>query len=193
VLFAPLIFIFGAALFFILLDHMDLPFPELRRLVIGIAMALACFPLIFTFLPPRSYAAAWPPYYPWLNQRAARWVDKNELIMSDIPWAVAWYGQRKAVWLTQDCTEDFFGLNDHLKSVNALYLTQVTMDQRFQSRLMTGPERPWGRFILECLSAGKVPSGFPLKRAWSDLFPEQIYLADWERWKKTGAGVKKKE
>ena len=57
----------------------------------------------------------------------------NELMMSDVPWAVAWYGDRQCVWLTRDAQAEFFAINDYLKPVQALYLTPETMDGRFVS------------------------------------------------------------
>jgi hypothetical protein len=108
------------------------------------------------------------------------------LIMSDMPWAMAWYGNRKSVWLTLDYKDEFFAINDKLKSINGLYITQLTMDQPFQSKLVKGEDRMWGRFVLECLLTSKIPTGFPLKSALSDVLPDQVFLADWERWRIPG-------
>ena len=54
-------------------------------------------------------------------------------MMSDVPWAVAWYGQRQCVWLTLNAQDDFFAINDYLKPVQALYLTPETMDAKLAS------------------------------------------------------------
>ena len=53
---------------------------------------------------PRPIPVAYPPYYPPAIQTVAGWLKEKELAMSDIPWAVAWYGQRQCVWLTLKCT-----------------------------------------------------------------------------------------
>ena len=60
-------------------------------------------------------------------------MKENELMMSDVPWAVAWYGNHQCVWLTLNAKEDFFAVNDNLKPVQALYLTPETMDGKFVS------------------------------------------------------------
>ena len=60
-------------------------------------------------------------------------MKENELMMSDVPWAVAWYGQRQCVWLTLNAQDDFFAINDNLKAVQALYLTPLTTDGKFLS------------------------------------------------------------
>lgn len=42
----------------------------------------------------------WPPYYaPALNIFMKKVVKENEIIVSDQPWAVAWYADRMSVWL----------------------------------------------------------------------------------------------
>ena len=128
VLVAPLVLVYGVSLFFLLLEQIRLPFPELRYVIIGIFSVVACLPMLFVFLPPKANPVAYPPYYPPAIQTMAGWLKENELAMSDIPWAVAWYGQRQCVWLTLKCTpdakdpnthEDFFAINDYLKPINA--------------------------------------------------------------------------
>lgn len=182
VLFSPLVFMFGMGFFSLLLDQIELPFPRANLMISGIALVVASLPLVFTFLPPRSFSVVYPPYYPPLLQQTGGWFKEDELIMSDMPWAIAWYGDRYCVWHTINPKDEFFKLNDFHKPVKALYLTQLTLDGRFQSQLVKGEDRPWGRFALEVLLTSKVPAGFPLKTALSVILPEQILLTDWERW-----------
>ncbi len=186
VLFAPLILIYGAGLVINLVDQMESPIIPVRNLIMAAIGLVACLPIIFTLLPPRSYPVIYPPYYPPLIQQLGGHFKPNELIMSDMPWAMAWYGNRKSVWLTLDYKDDFFAINDKLKPINGLYVTQLTMDQPFLSKLVKGDDRMWGRFVLECLLTSKIPTGFPLKSALSDVLPDQVFLADWERWRIPG-------
>ena len=46
--------------------------------------------------------AVWPPYYPPSIAYRNRWTSEQEVILSDMPWAVAWYADRAAVWLPKD-------------------------------------------------------------------------------------------
>ena len=105
-LLAPLVLVYGVSLFYLLLEQMPLPFLQLRYVVIGIFSLVACLPMVFVFLPPKTSPVAYPPYYPPAIQTVAGWLKENELAMSDVPWAVAWYGQRQCVWLTLKCTPD---------------------------------------------------------------------------------------
>jgi hypothetical protein len=180
----PLVFIFGTAFFFILLDQMTLPMAELRYVVIGIFLAVCCLPLIFAVwfkTPPVSY----PPYYPPDIQKTAGWMGKNELMMSDVPWAVAWYGQRQCVWLTEDANAEFFAINDYMKPVNGLYLTMETMNDRLVADCLRSSKDSWGHFILNALTRNEIPADFPLHRApsGSAAISSGIFLTDAERWK----------
>src|SRR5579862_731362 len=183
VLLVPLVFVYGVSLFFILLEQMALPLRELRYVVKTVFVALCCAPMIFALLPPKTIPVVYPPYYPPEIQRIAGWMKPNELTMSDVPWAVAWYGQRQCVWLTLNYQDDFFAINDYLKPVQALYLTPETTDTKFAADWIRADEHSWGSFVLQAAAQGKIPASFPLVHAPSGLFPERLFLTDADRWK----------
>jgi hypothetical protein len=183
VLLVPLVFIYGVSLFLILLEQMALPLRELRYVVKIIFVVLCCTPMIFALLPPRAIPVVYPPYYPPDIQLVTGWMKPNELMMSDVPWAVAWYGQRQCTWLTLNAQDDFFAINDYLKPVQALYLTPKTMDTKFASDWIRADEHSWGNFILQAVAQGKIPTSFPLNHAPTGFFPERMFLTDAERWK----------
>ncbi|MDB6019229.1 MAG: hypothetical protein JWR19_3718 [Pedosphaera sp.] len=178
----PLLIIFGVSLFFILLDQMVLPAREFRYLIIGLFCLLACFPMVVTLVSARTNAVAYPPYHPPTIQRAAGWMQPDELIMTDIPWAVAWYGNHQAIWLTLNAQEDFFDIYDYRKPIKAVYLTPETMDSRFLSQWVRPGEQSWGSFIIEGLLKKELPPYFPLRKSINGWLPEQVFLTDKERW-----------
>jgi hypothetical protein len=194
VLVVPLVLVFGVSLFFMLLDQINLIMPQLRYAIIGLFGLVMCLPLIFTFLPPRPSPLVYPPYYPPVIQNANRWMDENELMMSDIPWAVAWYGQRQCLWLTLNSESDFFAVSDMMKPIRALYLTPVTLkdkqslNQRWKeddyARAQRKAEGTWGWFVSELMVNRQVPRTFPLRSAAGGYLPEQLFLTDWDRWKR---------
>ncbi|MFN0069009.1 MAG: ArnT family glycosyltransferase [Limisphaerales bacterium] len=181
VLLTPLIAIAAVALFFTFLDNTELPHPLLRYPIGAAFLIVTVAPLIVTFLPPRTFPVAYPPYYPPFLKRVAQYFDPDELIMTDQPWAMAWYGRRQAVLLTRNPEDEFLALSDWIKPVRGLYLTSLTLDQRFTSELVL-KERDWGRFVISCLVQGVVPGGFPLRRSPAGFLPEHFLLADRERW-----------
>jgi hypothetical protein len=186
-LLAPLSLLFGVSFFFLLLNQIFLPFRELRYVILGLFCTIGCLPMMFTFLPPRSIPISYPPYSPTHIQTWSGWLKENETSMSDVPWAAAWYGQRQSVWLTQTLQPEFFNINDYQKPISILYLTRVTTDRRFASQWIIGPEQTWGTFILDCIVRNQVPAFFPLRKTQPGWLPDQMMLADWERWRKSEA------
>ncbi len=184
VVLAPLVIVFGAGLFFTLLDRVNLT-PGSRYVVTGMFCAVMCLPMLFGFASPRASAIAYPPYYPPMIQKTAGWMKEDELVMSDIPWAVAWYGERQSVWLTLNTKEDFFDL-EHQKHVSALYLTPLTMDGRFLSQWVRASDQSWGSFIFGAITKGDLPDYFPLSKMPTGFLPEQMFLTDSERWRQPG-------
>ena len=188
VLTVPLVFLFGTGLFFQLLDQMSFRTRELRYVVIGLFGFVACLPMVYIFLPPKSSPLAYPPYFPPVIQKTCGWMKEGELMMSDIPWALAWYGNRQCLWLTQNTKSEFFAIHDFLKPVRGLYLTPQTMDNRFLSQWVRAGEHSWASLILESMMRNRFVDNFPLRKAPPGFFPEQVFLTDWERWKTTPTG-----
>jgi 4-amino-4-deoxy-L-arabinose transferase-like glycosyltransferase len=179
----PLVLLFGVGLFFTLLEQINFIHSLFRSLVVFAFAFIMCLPLMTVFLPPRINPLVYPPYYPPAIRQTAGFMKENELMMGDIPWAVAWYGNRQCIWLTLDAQEQFFAVNDALKPIRGLYLTPLTMDSRFLTEWVRPGEHSWGSFILETMTRREIPPTFPLRKAPSGYLPEQLFLTDWERWK----------
>ena len=188
---APLIFMYGLGMYSLLLERLELPFAQLRHLVTGIFILAASAPLIFLLLPPREFPLVYPPYWPPWIQQFGRWMTEKELVMSDMPWATAWYGRRQSVWTTLNVQDpknhdDFYTINDLKKPVRALYLTPLSMDARFFSQMLKGQDWAWGKFVVDSLVlTNGLPPGFPLKHSpvGPYLNSGHVFLTDWPRWK----------
>jgi 4-amino-4-deoxy-L-arabinose transferase-like glycosyltransferase len=192
---APLVFVFGVAMFLLLLDQINLPFPPTRTLVTSGFGLLVCAPLAFALLPPKTFPIAYPPYWPPLVQDVASYMKPDELMMSDMPWAVAWYGNRKCLWATLDAPtdlknikqSDFFDIFDYQKPIQGILLTRLTTDAKWFSQMIQGQDYAWGKFMLECLLRTNVPAGFPLKYSPPGFLQEGLlFLSDYNRWDKPG-------
>ena len=131
--------------------------------------------MVFVFLPPKPAPLAYPPYYPPVIQQTCGWMKENELMMSDIPWAVAWYGNRQCVWLTLNAQSEFFAINDLLKPVRALYLTPQTMDSRFLSQWVRSARV--GRASFSKALARSHRERSPAQRA-AGVLPGQVFRTD---------------
>ena len=192
VVLAPLVFIFGASFFFVLLSQFEVSVASFRHFLLTFFVALVCAPLILAVLPPHPSPLAYPPYYPPWIQTKAHQAPEQGLVVSDVPWAVAWYGRRQSVWwplkyrsrsATMD-TEDFYAIYSR-KPVQALYLSTKTaksLETASVWRWIHGEtqDQEWEDFLLGVLLKREVPTGFPLRVAPEGLAPE-IFLTDSER------------
>jgi hypothetical protein len=181
VLLTPLVAIFGVAFFLTLLSQMNTPLPPVRFGVVGLVVALACQPFIMTLLPPSTSPRAFPPYEPAEIQKFGSWMRPGELIMSDIPWAMAWYGDRQCTWTTINSDYEFFQFNDYVKPVSALYLTAMTLDAKLYTDCFRGGADSWGKFIFKIVAANEIPPQFPLKAA-PYAVSTGLFLTDHQRW-----------
>jgi hypothetical protein len=179
-LLAPLVFVYGVALFYTLVDQLNLVALDARGAVVGGFILVMCGPLLMSFMvghrpPPHT------PYSP-LHIRRVGWLMRPaEFMVSDIPGAVAWYGDRQCGWLPLDDDQEFYQFN-RLKPIKAVYLTQRTTNSRFLSQMMLDP-KSWGHFVVECEAHGEVPSGFPLTKALAGFLPDQMLVSDQARWR----------
>jgi hypothetical protein len=191
VLLAPVVLVYGVGLFYVLLDSVKFT-QALRYLSVGLFVAVLWLPMLFAILSPKKSPVAYPPYRPDVIQNVSQILKENEMMMSDAPWAVAWYGDRQSVWLTLNATvdressrqwqESFFAINDILKPINGLYLTPRSLDARLQSQLLHVGEWSWADFIVGALFRNQVPPTFPLTKMLPGYMPEQLVVFDTVRW-----------
>jgi hypothetical protein len=116
ILFAPLFAAYGLAFVAILWSRLKLPteIPQLRNAHFVVVVLISAGPLILelprqikTGLIQKSRFLHWPPYFPSaLNRGLAELTRENEIVVSDQPWAVAWYADRTSLWLPKR-VEDF--------------------------------------------------------------------------------------
>src|SRR5262249_1104970 len=101
-------------------------------------------------------------------QQKAQAVGQGQTIMSDIPWAVAWYGRRPTVWLSLKHVDrastrpkdDFYSVDSACK-VSGLYLTAKllkTLDIKALSEWSRtdAPDSEWESFRKLVTEAGQA-------------------------------------
>jgi len=205
-----MVFMFGASLFFVLLEQFGVALPAFRLLTVCAFVAVANAPLLFSLVMPllnlllgmpEPNRLSYPPYYPPYIQSKAEWLPDDALIMSDFPWAVAWYGHRQSVWLSLKYSEepsirlrnDFAAMNGCGKPIRGLYLSARTLKSVATAPLSAWVMREergeqwepyagdWEGFVLVgALLFREVPTGFALKHRHFGLLPE-LFLTDSER------------
>jgi hypothetical protein len=159
VVLAPFVIIFGVQFFWMILGQLQLPFRELRFAVIAVFCLITCLPLLFSFLPPKPSAVVYPPYFPPNIQRAASYIKQDELSMSDIACAMAWYGNVPSILLTEG-SEAYGSIDELQKPIDELYFTQTTINRPFLTGWMQPADNPWGNLLLLC--SGTIRESDPI-------------------------------
>jgi len=172
---APLIIVFGAGFFFVLLGS----HPALSawpRACAASLLLLQSVPLLHDALDPRWLHFQYPPYFPQLLQGMRRQLDASDAsgrygLMADVPAGLAWYGRTRA-WAQPASLHDFYAVQVE-QPTGELLLTPKTLDRPFFSDLNARSKAngflsaavprigEWGE-IYGGLLTGSMPRNFPL-------------------------------
>lgn len=161
VLFVPLFIAYGMAFLIVLWNRMDLRFGPARIAFLAAIFIVSALPMAVNILTAPPGRVAWPPYVaPFINN-VASWMDPNEVLCSDMPWATGWYGERNSLLLPAT-VKQFNSIHDYQYlggPVNGIYLTPVSGNRPFVSQIAKGDYGPWATFIMRNADL----SSFPLK------------------------------
>jgi hypothetical protein len=185
VLFIPITIFYGLAFVLVLWSRLAVDRPEVSlRLVrwtfFTAIYLVSAFPLAHMLITA-SGRVQWPPYVPPYIAILGQWVEPDEIITSDMPWAVAWYADRTCLWIPaqMDTFMDMHDYNRLHEPIVGLYLTPITGDSKFYSDITKGEYMEWYRFILRNLNTRDFPfhavTALPLDN-------ECIFYADRNRW-----------
>ncbi len=172
---APLIMIFGAGFFFVLLGS-NATLAQWPKLSAAALLAVQALPLAHDALEPRRLHFQYPPYFPALFQGMRQELEQRGQLgrfglMADVPAGVAWYGDTR-VWAQPPRLRDFYAITLE-QPIGELLLTPKTLDRPFFSELNAKPLLPgtlsagvnrfgeWGE-IYAGLLTGAMPRDFPL-------------------------------
>lgn len=186
-LFIPLMTCYGLAFLLVLWKRLEINARIARIGFLVVLFVLCGWPMITTMLlTPQKGSIRWPPYMPPYISVLNIWMKPNEITASDMPWAVAWYADRPAVWLPEN-VHVFTDLSDYEvlgAPVNGLYLTSVSGGQNTLDDILKGEYKDWADVILKSINLQQ----FPLKWA-TVLGPDCIFLSDHDRQKETSGSA----
>jgi hypothetical protein len=184
VLFVPVMAFYGLALVLVMWSRLQINVRLAWLGFVSTIYVISALPFIDSFLTligPPTTRVAWPPYIPPYIAIMNGWTNEKEIIASDMPWAVAWYADRKSLWLPIT-VKDFLDLNDYGRldgRIVGLYLTPVTGNKAFLSEIVKGEYKEWAQFIMRNVSS----RDFPLKYVTAlPLENECIFYSDRDRW-----------
>ncbi|WP_438479018.1 ArnT family glycosyltransferase [Oleiharenicola lentus] len=183
---APLIILFGAGFFFVLVDSQQQLTLHWRWVAAGVLM-LQTLPLVRDCLEPRRIHFHYPPYFPGLFMELSRDMQNRFRpeagVATDVPAGTAWYGQMR-VWSKPERLRDFTQIMVD-QPMGALLLTPVTLDRPFFTELAarTGDNinltdaGGWGG-VYTGLVTRRMPANFALNRPPQKLTENMVLLVN---------------
>ncbi len=192
-LFIPLFTAYGLAFVLVLWSRVGITVPLVRAGFLALLFVLSSIRFLTTFVDLNGSAKGfvqWPPYVPPSQgglpgiSILTQWTTEREIIASDMPWAVAWYADRKSLWLPIT-VQDFIDLNDYNRlngHIVGLYLTPVSGNRSFIGDIITGDYKEWAVFITRQI-VGPALRDFPLREVTPMAIDYQcVFYADRNRW-----------
>lgn len=168
----------GAAFFYVLLDRLDIGLQIVRYIVVTFFLGICAVPLVIALLPPGPSAYHYPPYFPPMVRYISHLLEPNELMVSDIATATAWYGGRTSLWMPTTLKE-FYEINDSIQTASGMLLTPESWDSSLY-KIDKGPSQDWAPLIRR----QGLPTGFPLT-SYTPMPPldnEYLFFSDRRRW-----------
>jgi hypothetical protein len=121
----------------------------------GVLVLVAAYPTILVLAI--GTPATSNPVQPCLED-LQKFVPQNQIIVSDVPWAVAWYSERSSIWFPQG-TDDYRRIENTIAPLNVICLTSMmgtySPDEKADA---------WKQMYFR----GQAPAGFKLARAYQE-------------------------
>ena len=181
ILFIPITTVYGFAYVMMLWTRLSINIKFLRYCFIGLIFLISGLPLASTYMNQSKYRVNWPPYIPPFIAILNTWTSENEYIASDMPWAVAWYADRKSLLIPVQMT-DFLNIYDWSEmrgSLVGLYLTPITGNRQLINEIIKGTEKDWAPLIIRSAHS----KDFPFHAATAlPVDGECIFYCETDRW-----------
>jgi hypothetical protein len=204
VLFIPLFTGYGLAFLSVLWNRLNLPLhqPVVRNGHFIVAVVVSSLPFIFNIVKgikdatyrPKEANCHWPYYVPQQLAALNKGLSEKEVIVTDIPWATAWYVDRTSIWLPKN-KKQFYKLQTYARDKNeeiaGLLFTPTSTNTNFYTNIIRGDYEDWQEMILRLPVANRgggdtmanTPD-FPFKQAeW--LGYGTVFYTDMQHFKTT--------
>ncbi len=156
--FLPVVMLYAAAFFYVLFERLRFRTRVRRAGMVLLFVGVNCIPFGLAILPPRD-TYPYPPYAAEVPRQFGVLFAPTEILVSDIPWAVAWYADRGAIWAPLD-QAGFMQIHDGMRNIAGIYLTQKTLSEPNVLEWVGGYHRFWIGFF-----GSRPPPGFPLQES----------------------------
>lgn len=186
ILFVPIMTAYGLAFILTLWSRLEIFNSYLKNAFLGLLYFISALPFMGNMIdlnkPPLS-PIQWPPYAPLYMSSLTEWTRPDEIVSSDVPWGVAWYCDRKSLWLPMSIPE-FIKLKDYrsMGDIAGIYLTPRSCNEPYLDSIETGEFRAWAPFITRRIDVRGLRD-FPLRTSIPmPLDNKCIFYSDRDRW-----------
>jgi len=183
VLFLPVMLFYGLGFLLALWSRLGFEQPLLRTAFLVLLYAAVAAPMLAA-ASGRTLRFNWPPYLPMLVQKLGDWIGPDEALSSDIPWATAWYANRRSLLLPQSA-EQFELINSERllgAPLVAIYLTPASGGEKTYAGIVNGRYRDWARVVIDELGTRTPPSWRLRSKVNLPIDGASLLLADRKRW-----------
>ncbi len=167
-LFIPAMAAFGFAFLAVLRGRLGTPHARSgwwsRHGLAAAVFTVGALPMIVTLpadltrgLGNQGGFAHWPPYLPPQIRKIATFTTDDELVFTDLPWAVAWYADRPAVWLPMDRKQfdEMRALAERQGvTIAGVLMTPESLRSDRVADVFSGEYREWSRLAFRGIGAG---------------------------------------
>jgi hypothetical protein len=183
-LFLPVMTFYGLAFLLVLWSRLELGQPLLRAAFLVFLYAVLSVPLLGSLLA-NSPRVNWPPYIPPVISRFSVWLQPDEAMASDMPWASAWYGNRMSLLLPESIEQFELISSEGLlgRPLVGLYLSPVSREGRAYADIVNGRYREWARFVLREVRPEDLRGWMLTSAVNLPIDGDAIFFADRPRWR----------
>ncbi|MEP6976212.1 MAG: hypothetical protein ABI787_12485 [Spartobacteria bacterium] len=128
-LFIPIMTCFGLAFLLVQWDRLGIASHLGRFGFFTVLFFLCGWPMLFNVLFASAKSSIrWPLYVPPYIAVLNDWMKLKEITATDMPWAIAWYADRRAVWLpdTVHADTEFSDYRVFGSRISGLYRTPIS-------------------------------------------------------------------
>jgi hypothetical protein len=180
ILFGPLMTFYGLEFILVCLKRSQFVGAIFRYILFALLFIFTGIPTLLGFFSgnPRMQ---FPPYLPYMIEYFGDWTRPNEIIVSDMPWAVAWYADRISLCLpaSLNALTEYYNLETFGAPIAGVYLTPVSRDLSYLSNLSAGEYK---EMLPLLLPSPKSLENFPLKYVVGIAENKCLFFSDRPRW-----------
>lgn len=184
VLFLPIMISYGLAFVLVLFARLEVSSQGVARVgVFSLLVTLSGLPMIFRLLPELHAPHQYPPYFEPVVALLNGWTTEKEVVGSDMPWAVAWYADRKSLWMPTHY-RDLMGLSDNNKlsgPVAGLFISPISRSLSYNDDIYKGTMQEYAPLIFGSTNVPLFPF-HEVAAPMGDL--SYIFYSDTRRWDK---------